>query len=104
MRAAVSQIASSATPAAKWRSAMISVAREETPDVVQPFIAQYGAGWPFAVDPDRTVFAAYAEAFIPRNYVVDRTGRIVFQSQGYEEGEFAAMVDVIARELAQPAE
>jgi len=84
--------------------AMISVAREETPDVVQPFITQYGAGWPFAVDPDRTAFAAYAEAFIPRSYVIDRDGRIAYQSSGYDKKEFKAMIDVIARELARPAE
>jgi peroxiredoxin len=84
--------------------AMISVAREETPDVVEPFIAKHGAGWAFALDPDRSVFAAYAEAYIPRNYVVDRDGHIAYQSSGYDKKDFAAMIDVIARELARPAE
>ena len=83
--------------------AMVSVAREEDADVVAPFVAKHGAGWPFALDTDRSVFARYAEAFIPRSYVLDRSGRIVFQGQGYEEAEFAHMVEVIAAELARPA-
>jgi thiol-disulfide isomerase/thioredoxin len=83
--------------------AMVSVAREEGADVVTPFIAKYGAGWPFALDGDRSVFARWADAFIPRNYVLDRGGRIVFQGHGYEEAEFARMVAVIAAELAKPA-
>ncbi|MBE0565610.1 MAG: TlpA family protein disulfide reductase [Krumholzibacteria bacterium] len=83
--------------------AMVSVAREEGADVVAPFVRKHGAGWPCALDTDRSVFARYAEAFIPRSYVLDRNGRIAFQAQGYEEAEFARMVEVIADLLAQPA-
>ena len=36
-----------------------------------------------------------AEAFIPRNYVIDREGKIVFQSQGFEQDEFNEMVEVM---------
>ena len=79
--------------------AMVSVAREETLQVVQPFVAKYQATWPFALDPQRKAYAAYAEAFIPRNYVIDRGGKILFQSQGYEPTEFAEMIEVIAGEL-----
>jgi len=81
--------------------AMVSVAREETADIVAPFVAKYGSEWPFALDPDRTAFAKYATAYIPRSYILDRQGKVVFQSQGYEEAEFAAMVAVIAAELAR---
>jgi thiol-disulfide isomerase/thioredoxin len=81
--------------------AMVSVAREETADVVAPFMAKYGAEWPFALDIEREAFAHYAEAFIPRNFVVDRAGTIVFEGSGYEEKEFAEMIAVIERELAR---
>jgi len=83
--------------------AMVSIAREETLQVVQPFVAKHGVTWPFALDPDRQAYAAYAEAFIPRNYVIDRDGKIIFQSQGFEKAEFGAMIDLIARELEKPA-
>ena len=78
---------------------MVSIAREETVQIVQPFVDKHALSWPFAVDPKRRAFAAYAEAFIPRNHVVDREGRIVFQSQGFEKAEFAKMIAVIAGEL-----
>jgi peroxiredoxin len=79
---------------------MVSVARQETLQVVQPFVAEHGVTWPFALDPDRKAFAAYADAFIPRNHLVDREGTIVFQSNGFEKDDFAEMIEVIARELA----
>jgi peroxiredoxin len=81
--------------------AMVSVAREEAADVVAPFMEKYGAAWPFALDVERTAFARYAEAFIPRNYVLDREGRVVFEGSGFEEDEFAHMVETIARELGR---
>jgi len=81
---------------------LFSVAREETPDIVAPFVAERELTWPFTVDPEREAFALYASGYIPRNYVLDRSGRIVYQSQGFTEEEFAEMIDVIKKELAQP--
>ncbi len=78
---------------------LISIAREETAARIAPFVAEHGYGWTFAPDPDRTVYQRFAEAFIPRNYVIGRDGAILFQGEGYEEAEFAAMVEVIAGAL-----
>lgn len=74
---------------------MISVARQETAKEVAPFVEKYGAGWTFGLDPDRTAYARYAEAFIPRNTVVGPDGKIIFQSNGFEMPEFEAMIEVI---------
>ena len=81
--------------------AMVSVAREEEADVVLPFIRQRDLTWNFALDAYRKAFGQYAEAFIPRNTVVDRQGRIIWQSEGFEEPEFDEMVRVIAAALDQ---
>lgn len=74
---------------------MISVARQETADVVRPFVRKYALTWPFGLDPDRKAFARYAEAYIPRNTVVGPDGTIIFQSNGFEEPDFKAMIKVL---------
>ena len=79
--------------------AMVSVAREENADVVAPFVAKYGVTWPFALDPDRAAFAKYATSQIPRNTVLDRNGKIIFQSVGFEREDFDDMIDAIAEAL-----
>jgi len=79
--------------------AMVSIAREETLQVVKPFVDKHKVTWPFALDPERKAYAAYADAFIPRNHVIDREGKIIFQSQGFEKEEFEAMINVIRKEL-----
>jgi peroxiredoxin len=81
--------------------AMVSIAREETVEVITPFVTKHEYAWPFASDIDRAVFARYAKAYIPRNYVIGRDGVILYQGQGYEEKEFAEMVGLIAGELAK---
>lgn len=79
---------------------MISVSREEDAAVVAPFVAGRGLPWLVGLDTDRAAYALYAEAYIPRNHLIGRDGTIVFQSEGFEEPEFAAMITAIADALA----
>jgi hypothetical protein len=78
-----------------------AVAREEKADVVAPFVSKLGLTWPFAIDPDRSVFKRYAEAYIPRNVVIDREGTVVFESQGYDDASFAALLAVLEAQLSR---
>ena len=78
---------------------MVSVAREETLQVVQPFVLKHELTWPFALDPHREAYARYAAAYIPRNQVINREGEIIFQSQGFEKEEFETMIRVIRKEI-----
>lgn len=80
---------------------MISVSREEDAAKVAPFVAERALPWLIGLDTDRSAYARYAEAYIPRNHVIGRDGTIVFQSEGFEEPEFAAMITAIADELAR---
>ena len=82
---------------------MISVAREEKADVVAPFVKKYGVTWPFGLDPDRTAYAKYAEAYIPRNTVIGPDGTIIFQSEGFAEEDFKIMLETIELALARLA-
>lgn len=79
---------------------MISVAREEKADVVAPFVKKYKVTWPFGLDPERTAYAKYAEAYIPRNTVVGPDGTIIYQSNGFEMPDFEAMIKAIEEALA----
>ncbi len=79
--------------------AMVAVSRAEKREVVEPWIRNKGYTFPVAIDPDRSSYAKYAAAYIPRSYVIGPDGRILFQSQGYEQAEFAAMIETIAQAL-----
>ena len=78
---------------------MLAIAREQSQAEVEPFIKGKGFTFPVAVDPNRQVYALFARQYIPRSYVLDRNGKILFQSQGYTEAEFARMVKTIEASL-----
>ncbi|MCK9996436.1 MAG: TlpA family protein disulfide reductase [Candidatus Krumholzibacteria bacterium] len=78
---------------------MVSIAREETLQVVRPFVLKNELTWPVALDVTRKAYAKYADAYIPRTQVIDREGTIIFQSQGFEKKEFAKMIEVIRKEI-----
>ena len=79
--------------------AMVAVSRAEKPEVVEPWIQDKGFTFPVAIDPDRSSYGKYASAYIPRSYVIGSDGTILFQSQGYEQPEFATMIETIATAL-----
>ncbi|MDT5158252.1 MAG: hypothetical protein QOH51_2609 [Acidobacteriota bacterium] len=80
---------------------MVAIAREQTREEITPFLKENRLTFPAAPDPTREVFRLFGNGGIPRSYVVGRDGQILFQSVGYNEGEFEKMKQVIAKELSK---
>lgn len=81
--------------------AMIAIAREQTAKEIAEYRAKHKYSFPMAPDPKRAVYGKFAEAGIPRNYVIDRDGKILFQSVGYTPEDFQKMISILERELAK---
>lgn len=81
--------------------AFVAIAREQTKDVVVAFQQTHSSyTFPLAYDPQRSTYALFADSGIPRTYVVDRHGTIVFQSVGYAEEDFSNLDRAIQKALA----
>jgi peroxiredoxin len=81
--------------------AMVAIAREQTKDTIASFQKAHAAyTFPLAYDPDRATYKLFADAGIPRSYVVDRHGIIVYQSMGYAPNNVADLDHAIAKALA----
>jgi peroxiredoxin len=78
---------------------MIVVGREETLETVKKFKEEQRFGFPMAPDAEASVFKLYATDSIPRTYLLDRSGVIVFQSVGYHEAEMPKLKALIKGEL-----
>ncbi len=74
---------------------LIVVGREHTPTELNLFRAETGFTFPMAADPTRVTYNKFAEKWIPRTYVIDRDGTILFQSKGFDPQEFSEMVGII---------
>jgi peroxiredoxin len=80
---------------------MVAIAREQTADEIETFLKRNRLTFPAAPDPDREVYKLFGNAGIPRSYVVGRDGRILYQSVGYEAGDFARLKTAIAKALVK---
>jgi len=61
------------------------------------------ADLPMGGDVDRSIYKQYADHTIPRNFVVDRDGTVIFQSIGFEKPDFEKMIETIQTAIGQEA-
>lgn len=67
---------------------LIILGREHGWDEVNKFKTEQGFTMPFYPDPERKVFSLYANQNIPRNFIIDKEGKVAFSSIGFETSEF----------------
>jgi len=77
----------------------LPVSREDTYEKIAAFRKARGHNFPMGMDTDRSVYSKFAKISIPRNYVVDKTGKIVHMDIGYTPAQFKEMIEVIEKLL-----
>ena len=77
----------------------IPVSRGEKRETVATFREKMGYTFPMGLDIDGRVYGKYATSYIPRNFLIDKEGKIVKISIGYTEEEFAEMIEEIEKQL-----
>lgn len=87
----------------KWETrddfVVMVLAREEGWDKLDPFIKKTGYTFPIYPDLQRKVFSLFADSYIPRNVLIDKEGKIIYQSVGYAEKEFSELINLIETTL-----
>jgi thiol-disulfide isomerase/thioredoxin len=63
--------------------AIVAFAREQTSADVDTLWRQQAFTFPAYADPQRKVYAMFAEKTIPRCYLFDASGRLAYKSEGY---------------------
>lgn len=79
----------------------LPVSRGENPEDVRAWRQSKGYRFDTGMDVDTAIFPLFAETGIPRNFVIDPDGKIVFCGVGYTPQEFDEMVDFIARTIEE---
>ena len=83
------------TPFAGTDFIFLPINRGEKRDVVAAFREKMGYTFAMGLDPEQKIYNKFASQYIPRNFLIDRDGRVVFAGAGYSEEEFAALVKKI---------
>ena len=77
----------------------LPVSRGEKHETVAAFREKMGYTFPMGLDTDNTIYKKYAQTYIPRNFLIGKDGKVVKASVGYDETEFAELVNLIDKEI-----
>lgn len=73
----------------------IPISRQEKKETVVAFKEKKEYAFNMGLDPDKSIFSKYATNYIPRSFLVDKTGKVVFTLLGYEDADFDVLISKI---------
>jgi len=77
----------------------LAISREESKEQVKKFRERNGYSFSMGLDPERKIYSKFATATIPRNFIIDKKGKIVEIEVGYTKESFAKMLEKLERLL-----
>lgn len=80
---------------------LLTFGREHDWSVVDKFRKEQNLNMPLYPDPERKIFSKFATQNIPRNFLIDRQGKIIYASTGFSLEEFAVLKKEITKALKQ---
>jgi peroxiredoxin len=78
---------------------MLVIGRGHTDSEVQAFKAKHHFDLPMYPDKSKEIYSLFATQYIPRNYIIDKSGKVIYASIGYEKNEFDKMLDILEKLL-----
>lgn len=78
---------------------LVAIGREHSTQEISEFKQKKQLDMPMAADPKREIYGTFARSFIPRNFLIGRDGKVIFESQGFEKSDFQKMISLIDAEL-----
>jgi peroxiredoxin len=77
---------------------MVGIGREHVADTLTKFVEKKDILYPIAPDPKREIYSKFAERYIPRNFVIGKDGKVLFQCVGFDQKDFDQMIGIIKEE------
>lgn len=77
----------------------LAISREESKEQVKKFRERNEYTFPMGLDPERKIYSKFATATIPRNFIIDKKGKIVEIEVGYTKEAFAKMIEKLEKLL-----
>ena len=78
---------------------MLVIGREHTDEDLKKYNERKKFTFPLYPDPKREVFSMFAEKSIPRAYLFDKNGKLIYASVGYTAEEFQKLMETIEKAL-----
>ncbi|MDR0765530.1 MAG: TlpA family protein disulfide reductase [Odoribacteraceae bacterium] len=77
----------------------LAISREDPREQVEAFRERTGYRFTMGLDTGREIYSRFATTAIPRDFVINKEGRIVYTTNGYSEKGFSEMIRVVEKLL-----
>ncbi len=67
---------------------LLSLGRDHSQAEIDKFIEQKKFTFPIYADKGKVVYSLFAKQYIPRNYLIDKKGEVIYASTGFSMEEF----------------
>lgn len=74
---------------------LVSIGREHNKQEIREFRDQGNYLLPFAADPDRSIYSQFAQKKVPRNYLFDKSGELVYQTRGFDLDQLSTLGKIL---------
>jgi peroxiredoxin len=78
---------------------MIVIGREHTDEQLTKYNEKKGFTFPLYPDPKRENYSKFADITIPRSYLYDKQGKLIWSAVGYSPEEFKELMETIEKAL-----
>ncbi|MFN7676710.1 TlpA family protein disulfide reductase [Flavobacterium sp.] len=78
---------------------ILSFGRDHSQEEVNKFIETKKFTFPIFADKDKSIYNLFATKYIPRNYLIDSNGKVIYASTGFSEKEFEELKATIDKHL-----
>jgi len=78
---------------------ILSFGRDHSQEEVKKFIESKKFTFPIFADEDKSIYNLFATKYIPRNYLIDSNGKVIYASTGFSEKEFEELKATIDKHL-----
>lgn len=77
---------------------VIGLGRNHSMQEIQKFNKKKGFSFPLAPDPMHEIYGKFFKQYIPRNVLISKEGKIIYQKQGYRDEDAKKLIELIEKE------
>ncbi|MDA3778707.1 MAG: TlpA disulfide reductase family protein [Bacteroidales bacterium] len=78
---------------------LLSFGRGHSVEDIEKFYQKWEYGFSISPDSERDIYSLFANKYIPRNIILDKTGKIIFQKTGFDQKDINKITELIIEEL-----
>jgi peroxiredoxin len=84
---------------AKANFKLLVIGREHSAEELLKFKKEQAFTFPIVADKERKIYSLFAKQYIPRTYLINKKGEILYQHIGFDIKEFSQLIQLIDKEL-----